>query len=128
MSWIDVAWPMMAAMCLTLALITLLVWLRQRSRLDYLAFCVLGICVALFAAGEWNLMRADSPQRYGDVLRWMAELGLDRVEPFVTVAAGPHFHYRAAKSRDRVKLEEYLYRQRLRRVDKLAGRAPETDG
>jgi signal transduction histidine kinase len=45
------------------------VWLRQRSRLDYLAFCVLGVCVALFAAGEWNLMRADSPQRYGDVLR-----------------------------------------------------------
>jgi signal transduction histidine kinase len=71
MSWIDVAWPMMAAMCLTLALITLLVWLRQRSRLDYLTFCVLGICVALFAAGEWNLMRAESPQRYGDVLRWL---------------------------------------------------------
>jgi signal transduction histidine kinase len=71
MSWIDVAWPMMAAMCLTLALITLLAWLRQRSRLDYLAFCVLGVCVALFAAGEWNLMRAENPQRYGDVLRWM---------------------------------------------------------
>lgn len=71
MSWIDVAWPMMAAMCLTLALVTLLVWLRQRSRLDYLAFCLLGVCVAAFAAGEWNLMRADSPQRYGDVLRWM---------------------------------------------------------
>lgn len=62
---------MMAAMCLTLALVTLLVWLRQRSRLDYLAFCLIGVCVALFAAGEWNLMRADSPERYGDVLRWM---------------------------------------------------------
>ncbi len=71
---------------------------------------------------------SDGEELRGDVLRWMTELGLDRIEPFVTVAAGPHFHYRAAKSRDRVKLEEYLYRQRLRRVDKLAGRDPETDG
>lgn len=73
----------------------------------------------------------------GDVARWMAELEIAAFPdgaPLVTVAAGPHFHYRAAKSRDRTKLGEYLYRQRLRRVARVdaAGLpvrpAPDTDG
>lgn len=64
----------------------------------------------------------------GDVTRWLSELGLSAVDPFATVAAGPHLHYRAAKSRDRKKLEEYLYRQRLRRVDKVERAAPRGAG
>jgi len=76
---------------------------------------------------------SDGDQLKGDVTRWMSELGVEPIapsEPFATVAAGPHVHYRAAKSRDRAKLEDYLYRQRLRRVDKVVARArePETDG
>ena len=81
-----------------------------------------------------------------DVTRWLSELGLSPVDPvdpvepgatskgpFVTIAAGAHEHYRAGKSRDREELEKYLYRQRLRRVDKVVAaprgaRAPDTDG
>ncbi len=73
---------------------------------------------------------SDGDELRGDVVKWMAELGLAQIDPFITVAAGAHSHYRGAKSRDRTKLEEYLYRQRLRRVDKVAarGREPETEG
>jgi hypothetical protein len=35
----------------------------------------------------------------------------------------PHFHYRLAKSRDRKKLGEALFRERLRRVDTLRAAA-----
>ena len=54
-----------------------------------------------------------------DVAKWLKELGVPRIEKLVTVRDGAHFHYRAAKSRDRKKLDEELYRQRLRKVDTL---------
>ena len=54
-----------------------------------------------------------------DVRRWLGELAIPRVEALVTIKDAPHFHYRPAKSRDRKKLGEELYRQRLRRVDTL---------
>ncbi|HEU4732013.1 MAG TPA: hypothetical protein VFT22_29155 [Kofleriaceae bacterium] len=54
-----------------------------------------------------------------DVGRWLGELGVPRAPALVTVKDVPHFHYRPARSRDRKKLGEELYRQRLRRVDTL---------
>jgi len=71
MRWIDVAWPMMAAASLTLGAIHLLAWLRMRSRYEFLVFFVIAVSAAGFAIGEWLLMRADSPQRYGEILRWL---------------------------------------------------------
>jgi hypothetical protein len=52
-----------------------------------------------------------------DVARWFKELGVPAARELVTVRDMPHFHYRSAKSRDRKKLGEELYRQRLRKVD-----------
>ena len=51
-----------------------------------------------------------------DVKRWLGELKIPPVDRLVTVREGAHFHYRPAKSRDRKKLGEELYRQRLRKV------------
>jgi hypothetical protein len=64
-----------------------------------------------------------------DVRRWLGELAVPELpasEPLVTVKDAPHFHYRPARSRDRKKLGDELYRQRLRRVDtvRAAARAP----
>ena len=50
---------------------------------------------------------------------WLRELKVPRASELVTVSKGPHFHYRPAKSRDRKKLGEELFRQRLRKVDVL---------
>lgn len=55
----------------------------------------------------------------GDVVRWLGELGVPRVDPLITVKDVPHFHYRPATSRNRDKLGDELYRQRLRRVDRV---------
>ncbi|MDB4959954.1 MAG: hypothetical protein JWO36_7523 [Myxococcales bacterium] len=52
-----------------------------------------------------------------EVATWFRELHVPHVAQLVTVRDMPHFHYRAAKSRDRKKLGEELYRQRLRKVD-----------
>ena len=52
-----------------------------------------------------------------EVGRWLGELDVPHVAELVTVASGAHFHYRPARSRDRRKLGEELYRQRLRKVD-----------
>ncbi len=72
-----------------------------------------------------------------EVTAWLRELGVPRIaaapggaaaEPLVTVAAAPHFHYRPANSRDRKKLGEELYRQRLRRVDTVEPARPGEPG
>lgn len=67
---------------------------------------------------------ADASAR-ADVERWFAELNIPPVARLVHAMHVPHFHYRPAKSRDRAKLCEELYRQRLRRVPKIATGARE---
>jgi maltooligosyltrehalose synthase len=54
-----------------------------------------------------------------DVVRWLGELGVPRGDTLTTIKDVPHFHYRPAASRDRKKLAAELYRQRLRRVDRV---------
>ena len=54
-----------------------------------------------------------------DFATWLKELGISQVDKLVCVRDGAHFHYRPAKSRDRAKLGEELYRQRLRKVYSL---------
>lgn len=52
-----------------------------------------------------------------EMVTWLRELGVPQVSSLVTVRDGAHFHYRAAKSRDRKKLSDELYKQRMRKVD-----------
>ncbi|CAN5703996.1 hypothetical protein BH11MYX3_BH11MYX3_20020 [soil metagenome] len=69
---------------------------------------------------------ADDRELEADVARWLGELKLSRLEKLERVVDVPHFHVRPAKSKDRKKLCEELFRQRLRRVDTL--RTAETAG
>ncbi len=59
---------------------------------------------------------ADDRALAADVERWFGELGLPHLDTLTTVAAVPHTHYRPAKSRERKRLAEELFRQRLRRA------------
>ena len=70
-STLFIVWTMVAAASLTLALVHVLVWLLDRRRLDNLAFCVLAVSVAAIARGEYGLMRAATPQEFGEWLRWV---------------------------------------------------------
>lgn len=58
-----------------------------------------------------------------EIAGWLRELGVLPIDKLVSVRDGAHFHYRGPKSRNRVKLGEELYRQRLRKVDTLTKRA-----
>ena len=52
-----------------------------------------------------------------EVVRWFGELLVPEVALLPTVADGAYHHYRTAASRDRKKLGDELFRQRLRKVD-----------
>ena len=63
-----------------------------------------------------------------EVVRWLGELSVPRVDSLIGVKDVPHFHYRPARSRDRRRLGDELYRQRLRRVDTVKSGAPRASG
>jgi two-component system, LuxR family, sensor kinase FixL len=71
MSWVTVIWSMGAGGCMTLALIELFVWLKARSERASLALSVLAISVAAFAGLELALMRAQTPEQLGEIVRWL---------------------------------------------------------
>jgi hypothetical protein len=51
--------------------------------------------------------------------RWLRELEVPHVTALPSVADGAHHHYRPANSRDRKKLGDELFKQRLRKVDSI---------
>src|SRR5438552_5025494 len=70
MSWITVAWSINVGACLTLAAMYLAVWCRERERFVRLLFSCIAAAAALIAAYELQLIRADTPEEYGAILRW----------------------------------------------------------
>src|SRR5437016_8210010 len=71
MSWVTVIWSVGAGACLTLALMNCVVWWKDRAARANLVFSVLAIAVASFAALELALMRAQTPEQFGEVVRWL---------------------------------------------------------
>ena len=60
-----------AGACLTLALINCVVWWKNRTDRANIAFSLLAIAVAVFAALELALMRAQTPEQFGTIVRWL---------------------------------------------------------
>src|SRR5213596_1013036 len=71
MSWITVIWSVGGGACLTLAFIQFIVWWKDREARANLVFSVLAIAVASFAALELALMRAQTPEQFGEAARWL---------------------------------------------------------
>jgi two-component system, LuxR family, sensor kinase FixL len=71
MSWVTVIWSIGSGACLTLALMNCVVWWKDRTARANLAFSVLAIAVAIFAALELALMRAETPEQFSEVVRWL---------------------------------------------------------
>jgi PAS domain S-box-containing protein len=70
MNWVTIIWSMLAAVCLTLALIHGLVWVWRRQAQANLLFALIAIATAGLAVSEWWMMRADTPEQFGAALRW----------------------------------------------------------
>ena len=71
MSWVTVIWSVGAGACLTLALMNCVVWWKDRAARANLVFSVLAIAVASFAALELALMRAQTPEQFSEIVRWL---------------------------------------------------------
>ncbi len=63
---------------------------------------------------------ADDDAMATEVAGWLRALEVPEVDSLVRVASVPHFHWRGPKTRGRKKLGDELFKQRLRRVDKVA--------
>ena len=71
MSWVTVIWSIGSGACLTLALMNCVVWWKDRTARANLAFSILAVAVAALAALELALMRAETPEQFGMVVRWI---------------------------------------------------------
>ena len=72
MSWITIVWSMNAAACLTLAGIYFLVWCKQREGWAYFVLSCNAVAGTALTAFELALMRAQTGEQYGVILRWAA--------------------------------------------------------
>jgi len=70
MNWVEVTWIVMSAACLTLGVIHLFVWVKQRTSYAHLLFFALAASATAFGAIELEMMRTQSPAVYAATLRW----------------------------------------------------------
>src|SRR5216117_613935 len=71
MSWVTIIWSMGAGACVVLALMHIVVWWKDRAARASLVFAVMAVAVAVFAALELAMMRAETPAQFGTALRWI---------------------------------------------------------
>ena len=71
MSWITVVWSMAAGMSVLVAVVHLLIWLRDRVAMAHLWFAASAAAAAAIAILELALMRSETPAEFGFILRWM---------------------------------------------------------
>src|SRR4051812_23168004 len=70
MSWIVVAWSMMMAVAMTLGMLHLTIWIRQRRNYAHLWFCLVAFSASAMAGLEVQMMKADTAEVFFAALRW----------------------------------------------------------
>jgi PAS domain S-box-containing protein len=70
MSWITVTRSMVASACLTLAMMHLTIWFRLTDQRAHLLMSIAAISAAAIAVLELLLMRAQTTQEFGTLLKW----------------------------------------------------------
>ena len=71
MSWITVVWSMSISACLTMALIHLAVWVRDRGARAHLAYSIMSVAAVGIAIGELAMMRAETVSQIATAIRWI---------------------------------------------------------
>src|SRR5262245_29167876 len=71
MNWVPVVWSIGAGACLTLAFLQFIVWYKDRAAHANLVFSIGAVAVAVFASLELALMRAETPEQFGTIARWI---------------------------------------------------------
>ena len=70
MNWVEAVWIGMSAASLTLGLIHLFVWFKQKANYAHLLFFALAFSATAFGTFELAMMRSSSPVTYATTLRW----------------------------------------------------------
>ena len=70
MNWVEVVWVGMSAASLTLGIVHLFVWFKQKSQVAHLLFFALAASATAFGAFELAMMHSPSPAAYATMLRW----------------------------------------------------------
>jgi C4-dicarboxylate-specific signal transduction histidine kinase/type III secretory pathway component EscS len=70
MNLVTVIWSMVAAACITLAVVHVMVWLSNRSAWANLLFALTALGVAALAGIEVGMMTTATPGQYATLLRW----------------------------------------------------------
>ena len=70
MDWMTIAWPMVIAACLTLALINLRIALGDVRRAPHVFFFCSALAVAVVSGLELGILKADSVERVNLLLHW----------------------------------------------------------
>jgi PAS domain S-box-containing protein len=71
MSWITFIWSVTAGICLALAALHLMVWVRSRDSWVYLLFAIAAAAAAGSSVIELAMMHAQTPEQYGEAMRWL---------------------------------------------------------
>src|SRR5947199_913737 len=69
MSWITIIWSMASAMCATVALIHLTIWVQRRSQVVHLLFVLTALGAAGNALAELGMLKATTVEGYATALR-----------------------------------------------------------
>lgn len=99
MSWVQIAWPMLAAASLTLGLIHALIWARQRSAPQHLAFAWAALALAVLTVLELLALQARTASELATLIRWMhvpISVLVVSLVAFVRLSFGPRFFWLAA--------------------------------
>ncbi len=94
MNWVEVAWVGMSAASLTLGIVHLFVWFKQKSQLAHLLFFALAASTTAFGVFELMIMHAPSVAAYATTLRW-AHLPLAMV--VLSIVWFVRFHFNAGR-------------------------------
>src|SRR5512139_3591005 len=71
MNLVTVIWSSIASVCLTLAAVNLLVWIKKRTARANLLISVMAAATAVTAFFELFMMLAETPEAYGRFMRWV---------------------------------------------------------
>jgi PAS domain S-box-containing protein len=71
MNLVTIIWSMVAAACLTLAAMNVLVWLKKRTAWSNLLISVMAAGTAGVAFCELSMMLAQTPAEFGRAMRWI---------------------------------------------------------
>jgi signal transduction histidine kinase len=71
MNLVTIIWSAVASVCLTLAAMNLLVWLKKRTARANLLISVMAAATAVTAFFELSMMLAGTPEAYGRFMRWV---------------------------------------------------------